>query len=332
MSTMNRTAFDENATEKEKAEFEVVEQQVAAVVDAAHAIEVRNAAEQEAAVEFLAVAARERKNAEAARTKLVKPLNDHVKMINETFKPKTTALDEASQVVKQKVLVYRAEQEELRKEAQARLDAERAELARAAEEERRRREDEARIARENAARAAAAAEAEAQRAAARRREEMQRQASEMDVRCSRMTQQSLEQAVAVARAGGDEVAAEVDALGEAAARELERRRAARRAQEAVAAARQAEEDARAAEEAARAAPVLDVPVAVVAPQEQMRSSSGSASSRRPWVGTVEDESKVPREFLVVDQRAINAAVRAGKRWIPGVRIEQVDQLAVRAKT
>ena len=43
-----------------------------------------------------------------------------------------------------------------------------------------------------------------------------------------------------------------------------------------------------------------------------------------------DAALVPREYLIVDEKQIRQAVRDGVREIPGVRIEQVDELAVRA--
>jgi len=53
--------------------------------------------------------------------------------------------------------------------------------------------------------------------------------------------------------------------------------------------------------------------------------------RSTWKGEVTDESKVPREYLVVDQTLINKAVKDGVRNIPGVRIFEEKNLAVRTK-
>ena len=71
-------------------------------------------------------------------------------------------------------------------------------------------------------------------------------------------------------------------------------------------------------------------ISVVAPAAALRSGMGSANVVKRWTAVVVDEAQVPRAYLKVDQVAINAAVKAGMRDIPGVRIEQSDSLAVRA--
>lgn len=48
-----------------------------------------------------------------------------------------------------------------------------------------------------------------------------------------------------------------------------------------------------------------------------------------WVAEVVDEAQVPREFLAVDMRAINYAVRQGAREIPGVEIRPETSTVVR---
>lgn len=68
----------------------------------------------------------------------------------------------------------------------------------------------------------------------------------------------------------------------------------------------------------------------VVPAAPMKAASGTASTRMRWQATVTNEAEVPREFLKVDQVAINKAVREGAREIPGVTIEQVPEVAVRS--
>jgi hypothetical protein len=52
-----------------------------------------------------------------------------------------------------------------------------------------------------------------------------------------------------------------------------------------------------------------------------RTESGAALHvRKTWKAEVTDEGAVPREYCTVDTRKINAAVKAGVREIPGVRI------------
>jgi hypothetical protein len=312
-------AFEKVATPQQKQKVGEVSDAVLSVTTAAQAIEVRTALEAAHATEFLARLAREKKQADEARVFLVKPLNDHVKAINARFKPTAEMLDQADQLVRSKVIAYRQEQERLRAEEQARLDRERAERERLAEEARRAEEARARAEREAAAREAARAEAEARAAERRRQEELQRQANELERRIAAMTDDELRRTTGAA-----------DERGPAAQRELERRRQAREAQERAAAARAREDEARAAEQAARDRPLPEAPRAIAAPAAPLASPSGRVAERKVWRATVVDENAIPRQFLRVDQAAINAAVRAGARQIPGVRVEQVDELAVRA--
>lgn len=66
--------------------------------------------------------------------------------------------------------------------------------------------------------------------------------------------------------------------------------------------------------------------------EGFRSDHGSNTSRWPWRFTVHDPSLVPRQFLMVDEKAIRAAVchEGGVRDIPGVHIYQEETLATRS--
>lgn len=57
-----------------------------------------------------------------------------------------------------------------------------------------------------------------------------------------------------------------------------------------------------------------------APPKVTRTESGSAHIRMKWTATIEDESKVPREYCVPSQKLINQAVKDGIRTIPGVNI------------
>jgi hypothetical protein len=207
---------------------------------------------------------------EQARTFLVKPLNDHVKAINDQFRPLTQTLEEAERTVKGKLLSFQRDAEVRRLREQARLDAERHEREQAAERERREIEEAARYIREGAAREAEAAQ--------------QRARGEAD--------------------------------------EFRRSAAEQQAQDA----RERERQAQEAERSILIAPPAQVPAAVA---EGAPALDGVATRKR-WAATVTDETLMPREYLRVDVRAINEAVRQGVREIPGVRIEQVDNLAVRS--
>jgi hypothetical protein len=90
-------------------------------------------------------------------------------------------------------------------------------------------------------------------------------------------------------------------------------------------ARRIAEEATQADIAAQSAPAVQV-----APAAPLATDAGKASVRQTWKAVIVDESRLPREFLMPNKPEINAAVRRGVRDIPGVRIEQVTGLAVRA--
>jgi len=109
--------------------------------------------------------------------------------------------------------------------------------------------------------------------------------------------------------------------------ELERRKEEKRLQE-EAAWKQKELD-----KAADAAKVerVELPQQVL-PQKQapVRSDAGTASTRMVWTHDVVSENAVPREYLMVNDKAIKAAVNAGIRKIAGVRIYEKPVVSVRA--
>ncbi|MBS3928035.1 MAG: hypothetical protein KGZ65_06185 [Sphingomonadales bacterium] len=62
-------------------------------------------------------------------------------------------------------------------------------------------------------------------------------------------------------------------------------------------------------------------------------NGASASVRKTWKHTITDPMQVPREYLIVDEKAIAKVIRQhsdpSQLEIPGVKIEQVQSLAVR---
>lgn len=139
--------------------------------------------------------------------------------------------------------------------------------------------------------------------------------------------------------------ARIDAEREAAAKEAkEAAEKARQATEALAAeanadSAAAEAEALAAADAARqAAEVLaakreERPAFELAEREEaqatVQTAKGSATRKKRWVAEVTNELIVPREYLVVDQVKLNAAVKAGVREIAGVNIHQKSELSVK---
>jgi colicin import membrane protein len=274
-------------------------------VEAARAIEVRTPEQAQGAVEFLAKIADARKRSEAARKFLVEPMNRHVKAINDRFKQNAVPLDEADQLVRAKLLDFRKDEERRVAEEQARVDAERRKQEAEAEVERRRQAEEAeRVERERQA---------AERA---RQAQLREAANERAREISMLDDGELGGLIARSPEDSDDMAL--------ARQEFASRQQAREARERADTARREAEEAQQREIAAKSA------AAVTVRPTDLASASGSASTRKRWTATVTDATRIPREYLAVDQKAINAAVKEGVREIAGVTIEQVDELAVRA--
>jgi len=63
----------------------------------------------------------------------------------------------------------------------------------------------------------------------------------------------------------------------------------------------------------------------------IRSSAGTLTVKEVWDFEVLDAALIPESFKTVNEKAIRAAVKAGVREIPGVRVFQTEQVAVRAQ-
>lgn len=100
-------------------------------------------------------------------------------------------------------------------------------------------------------------------------------------------------------------------------------------------ARQRQADAEAAERLRKEAAMFDEPVpeiAPTAPKEALRvvtAAGTKASGSIKWKGEVQDEALVPREYLMVNQAKIDAAIKGGTRAIPGVRIFETINTSIR---
>jgi hypothetical protein len=279
-----------------------VTQEVSAVVQRAQAIEVNTPEQAHAATEFLSEIATAKRKGETARKFLVEPLNKHVKAINARFKSAAAPLDEADELVRGKVIAFQREDAERVAAEQARIDAERRVAEEKAEAERR-----------AAAEEAARIERQAREAEQARQRELREAENEHAREIAAMSDEALEAALGDA----DERSEAYRLL----AAEATARQAAREVQERADTARREAEEATQAEIAAKSAPATAAATTKLA---------GTAGTKR-WKATVVDAALVPREYLIVDERLLNAAVKDGVREIPGVQIEQVDGLAVRTR-
>ena len=85
----------------------------------------------------------------------------------------------------------------------------------------------------------------------------------------------------------------------------------------------------------KAAALFDEPAPIAAPvvvKEAARVTSFSgvkASASLKWVHEVTDPAALPRQYLMVNEMAIKAAIAGGMREIPGVRIFEDVRTAIR---
>jgi len=101
--------------------------------------------------------------------------------------------------------------------------------------------------------------------------------------------------------------------------EIERRKAEEQARQAI-----AEEQARLdamAKENGVAPVILEMPLPSEPPRV-VRTESGSSFQKKRWTFEIENESDIPRHYLAIDEKKIQADINAGVREIPGVRIFQ----------
>lgn len=88
---------------------------------------------------------------------------------------------------------------------------------------------------------------------------------------------------------------------------------------------QAEKEAEAAAEAA----ALAAEEAAKKAEPKMEGNSGKAVASKVWTFEITDEAKVPREFCVVNESKIRAAIKDGVREIEGVWIHQETRISSR---
>ncbi len=60
----------------------------------------------------------------------------------------------------------------------------------------------------------------------------------------------------------------------------------------------------------------------------IESKSGESRTSKRWVFEIEDEKKIPREYLKVDDEKVTDAISKGERKIAGLRIFQKETLSI----
>lgn len=105
---------------------------------------------------------------------------------------------------------------------------------------------------------------------------------------------------------------------------LEQREAARKEQERLTKLAQAKQERAEAKAEAKGQeappPIIPMPVVTGPAKTTQLAGGGKVTTALVWAFEVVDQNAVPREWMIVNEQAIGAAVRAGLRTIPGVRI------------
>jgi len=70
---------------------------------------------------------------------------------------------------------------------------------------------------------------------------------------------------------------------------------------------------------------------ITIPKEKLevRTNQGLVHERKYWTFKIVDFEKIPREYLIVDSKKVNSAIRTGTREIPGLEIYQEVEIATR---
>lgn len=78
-----------------------------------------------------------------------------------------------------------------------------------------------------------------------------------------------------------------------------------------------------------APPPLPVVAIPIAPKTTF-SDLGAVTAKKAWAWEIVNANAVPREYLCIDEKKINAVIRAGVRDIRGIKIFQKEILSVKA--
>lgn len=94
-------------------------------------------------------------------------------------------------------------------------------------------------------------------------------------------------------------------------------------------AKQREDELKKAAAEGKTAPAVGISLSVAPVANTIHSGTGSASGRTVWKWSVEDLSKVPEEYFILDEKKINAEVKGGTRTIAGLKIYSEKDVSFR---
>jgi len=66
-------------------------------------------------------------------------------------------------------------------------------------------------------------------------------------------------------------------------------------------------------------------------QTKTKTEDGTAFIKKEWTYRIIDISQVPREYMILDEKKVKGAVKAGMRSIPGLEIFEDDKLSIRTR-
>lgn len=73
----------------------------------------------------------------------------------------------------------------------------------------------------------------------------------------------------------------------------------------------------------------EVVVPIINDIKSQRGEVSTSTIKKIWKWKVTEETKVPREYLMINDKALNEAVRNGERKIEGIEIYQEEQISIR---
>ncbi len=69
----------------------------------------------------------------------------------------------------------------------------------------------------------------------------------------------------------------------------------------------------------------------LAQSKEMRVEDGKLTKVKKWVWELEDENAVPREYLSLNEKKIDEAIKQGIRNIPGIKVFEKEEITMRVK-
>lgn len=69
----------------------------------------------------------------------------------------------------------------------------------------------------------------------------------------------------------------------------------------------------------------------ISKSREMLVEDGKLTKVKKWVWELEDEQSIPREYLTLDEKKIDEAVKQGIRNIPGIKVFEKEQITMRVK-